>query len=127
MCFLFYTPPLQKRAPRRRAPGSLRPASCECQTRGKRNAGKANNSQEHGPVQPFHYRGRGEKKKEAKRGKKKKNKTKKKKEKKNQLNKTPAVITAGKLERQLLEPQQTFDAADCGFRSMKEGGEGRGK
>lgn len=72
--------------------------------------------------------GEGEKKKKKQSEvKKKKNKTKKKKEKKNQLNKTPAVITAGKLERQLLEPQQTFDAADCGFRSMKEGGEGSGK
>ena len=68
-------------------------------------------------MQPFHYQGRGEKKKKKKQSKVKK---KKKREKKNQLNKTPAVITAGKFERQLLEPEKTFDAADCGFRSMKE-------
>lgn len=86
MCFLFYTPPLQKRAPRRRAPGSLRPASCECQTRGKRNAGKANNSQEHGPVQPFHYREGEKKKKKQSEVKKKQNKKKEREEESTEQN-----------------------------------------
>lgn len=45
---------------------------------------KINNSEEHGPLQPFHYE-------KSKAGREKK-------KKKHQLNKTPTVITAGKLE-----------------------------